>query len=180
MFDGDDKGVNGGALWRGTNPRGRRRLLPSAEELWRKAREYFAWCDDTPWCRVDLVKYQGEATQEAVPLGRPYTVDGLTVFLGVAGSYFRTAEKELFEKVEKKRATPIEEELLDTIQYIKTVIRSQQIEGAAVGVFNASLVARINGLVDRQDVTSNGERVVNVVVRDEKTAKALQNLDELL
>ena len=170
----------GNKLWKLRTKHGRDRLFGDAALLWEEACKYFDWCDRHPWERSELVKYKGEAVEAAVPLGRPYSMDGLTVFLGVSGSYFRTAKNELRDKIEKGKASPSEAELLDMIERVEQTIRTQQIEGAAVGIFSTGLVARLNGLSDNVNVSNSGEAVVRVTVRDKETASHLDELENLL
>ena len=148
--------------------------------LWEEATLYFDWCDRHPWERSELVKYKGDYEQAEVPLGRPYTMDGLTLYLRISGSYFRTAKSELRDKIEAKRATETEIELLETIERIETVCRTQNVEGAVVGVFKENLVARINGIADNVNNNNTGDAVLRVTVRDQKTADHLNELDDLL
>ena len=107
-------------------------------------------------------------------------MDGLTIYLGVSGSYFRTAKRQLLEKMEAGRATTDEIELIGAIERIEHIVRSQQIEGAALGIFSPGLVARLNGIADKQDITSKGATVMKVTVRDSKTDEDLEVLKSLL
>ena len=170
----------GNQLWKLKQKYGKDRLFAEPDLLMEQARKYFTWCDENPLHRVELVKFQGAASQEHLPLGRPYTMDGLTTFLGVTGSYFRTAKSELRAKVENGKATDNERELLNTIETIEQICRDQNVSGAAVGIFNGSLVARIHGIADKVENHNTGDAVVRVVVRDQKTADHLSELDDLL
>jgi len=172
--------LSGNQLWRLRTKHGRDRIFGDADVLWGEACKYFDWCDRHPWERVELVKYQGYATETEVPLGRPYSMDGLTVYLGVSESYFRTAKSELRAKIEKGKASPAEVSLLETIERIEQTVRSQQIEGAMVGVFSASLTARLNGLSDNVNLSNGNEAIVRVTVRDQETADYLDELEDLL
>lgn len=171
--------LTGNQLWRLRTKHGRSRIFGDPAILWEEACNYFDWCDRHPWEKTELVKHQGVATEAEVPLGRPYSVDGLTVYLGVSSSYFRTAKSELREKIEKGKATTAETELLEMIERIEQTIRTQQIEGAAVGVFSTSLVNRLNGLSDNVNVTKD-QPIVKVSVRDSETDRYLSELDDLL
>lgn len=171
----------GNKMWKLRTTFGRDKIFGGdGSTLWAEACKYFDWCDRHPWYRAELVKYMGSADEAEVPLGRPYTMDGLTVYLGVSGSYFRMAKGNLREKIEAKRATPDEAVLLEVIERIEQVVRTQQIEGAAVGVFNTNLVARINGIADNVNNTNTGDAVLRVTVRDQETADALDELEDLL
>jgi len=47
---------------------------------------------------------------------------------------------------------------------IKKAIKQDQIEGGMVGQYNASITQRLNGLTERVDQTSGGEKVNNITV----------------
>lgn len=171
--------LTGNQFWKLRTKHGRDKLFSDAATLLEEAYAYFDWCDRHPWEKTELVKYKGDYEEAEVPLGRPYTMDGLTYYLGVSGSYFRTAKTALKEKTDKGKATPSEIELLETIELIEQVVRNQQIEGAAVGVFSSNLVARINGLADTQNI-KNDQPIANIIVRDRETAEDLDELESLL
>lgn len=172
--------LTGNQFWRLRTKHGRDKLFSDAETLWREACLYFDWCDRHPLKKAELVKYKGAYEEAGVTLARAYTMDGLTRYLGVSGSYFRTAKSRLREKIERGGAAVSETRLLETIELIEQTVRTQQIEGAAAGIFSAGLVARLNGLAENTNVTNAGEAVLRVTVRDQETADNLAILDELL
>jgi hypothetical protein len=49
----------------------------------------------------------------------------------------------------------------EVIHAIEEIIRTQKFEGAAVGAFNANIIARDLGMVDKKDVTSDGKPLGN-------------------
>lgn len=169
----------GNQFWKLRTTIGRDKLFGDSDTLMREAQAYFSWCDRNPLHRIELSKYQGGASQIEVPLGRPYTMDGLTLYLGVAASYFRSAKGNIRMKIEANRATETEVELLATMERIEQICRDQNVAGAAVGIFKESLVARIHGIADKVE-THNTSPVVQVVVRDQQTADHLAELEDLL
>lgn len=170
----------GNKFWKLRTKHGRDKLFSDAATLLEEAYAYFDWCDRHPWERTELVKYKGDHSEAEIPLGRPYTMDGLTYYLGVSGAYFRAAKANLKDKIEKRKATTEDEDLLEVIYLIEQAVRTQNIEGAAVGVFSASLVARIHGIAENINNNNTGEAVVRVTVRDQKTADNLDALEDLL
>jgi hypothetical protein len=46
---------------------------------------------------------------------------------------------------------------------IKRTIRTDQIEGGMCGIYNPSITQRLNGLVDKQDITSDGQPLDNKI-----------------
>lgn len=172
--------LKGNKFWKLRSKHGKDKLFSDGAVLLDEFYAFADWCDRNPWLRAELVKHQGSAEQYDVPLGRPYTMDGFTFYLGVSGSYFRSAKTALKEKVEEGKATDSEVELLEAIELIECAVRTQNIEGAAVGVFNTNLVARIHALAENVNQNNAGEAVVRVTVRDQQTADDLAALDAIL
>lgn len=48
--------------------------------------------------------------------------------------------------------------------HIEDEIRTDQIEGGMVGQFNPSITQRLNGLTEKQDVTTNGKEINDIKV----------------
>jgi hypothetical protein len=172
--------LTGNQLWKLRTKHGRDKLFNSGALLREEAIKYFDWCDRHPWLKSELVKYKGDYEEAEVPLGRPYTMDGLTVYLGVSGGYFRAAKSNIVDKRERGRANAEDLDVLDAIEWIEQVVRTQQVEGAAVGVFNTNLVARLNGIADNVNQNNTGDAVLRVTVRDQETADNLDALEDLL
>ena len=63
---------------------------------------------------------------------------------------------------------------------IENTVRDQQISGAAVNIFNAAIVARLNGLAENINNNNTGDAVLRVSVRDQETAENLGKLEDLL
>jgi len=53
---------------------------------------------------------------------------------------------------------------VDICSRIKKEIRRDQIEGGMVGQFNPSITQRLNGLTEKTDVTTQGERISEIKV----------------
>jgi hypothetical protein len=174
------KFLKGNQQWKLRSVHGRGKIFASAELLRAEAMLYFDWCDKHPRMRAELVKHQGTAEQYDVPIGRPYTMDGLCNYLGVSGAYFRAAKAHLDVKIGKKLATVEEEELRETIAWVEDTTRNDQIEGGMVGQYNANLVSRLNGLADNVNNTVSGPAVLSISVRDDATAANLSMLESSL
>lgn len=175
------KFVKGNQLWQTVVlKRGVRPIITDAFDLWEKAIAYFNWCDNNPLSKSELVKHQGDAEEFSVTLGRPYSMDALTIFIGVSGAYFRGRKATLTDKEADNTATTEELELLDTIHLIESVVRNQRFDGAAVGIFKENLISRVDGYADNINQNNTGEVRQNIVVRDQNTADNLKKLDEML
>ena len=138
----------GNQFWKLAQNAGRPKLFETPEALWKAACDYFDWCDKNPWHRHEAVK-SGDmvGTTVEVPVGRPYTLSGFALFIGASESYWRE-----FRKAKHK-------EFLSIIEAIETAIYTQKFEGAAVGAFNANIIARDLGLKEHTDMTTKGESV---------------------
>lgn len=127
-------------FWKLRSKHGRDKLFVSASLLWEAACEYFEWCDNNPWTKKDWVgKDADEVTRETQ---RPYTLTGLCLYLDCNSAYFRTFKHQLPEG---------EEDFNTIITRIEEVIYTNKYEGAAVGAFNANIIARDLGLVDKKE-----------------------------
>lgn len=174
------KFVKGNQLWQLVQNAGRCVIISDAGELWQKAIEYFKWCDENPQNKGELVKHQGDAELFDVPLGRPYSMDALTIYANVSDSYFRSRKGTLGDKVEANTATEDELALLDTIRRIESIVRTQRFEGAAVGIYKENLISRVDGYADNINQHNTGEVRQNVVVRDQTTKENLDKLKDLM
>lgn len=174
------KFLKGNKQWALRSTLGRDKIFGDAEELRAEALLYFDWCDRNPRMRAELVKHLGVAEQYDVPLGRPYTMDGLCNYLGVSGAYFRASKANIETKIAKKLATIGEEQLLEVIHWIETTTRNDQIEGGLVGLYNANLVSRLHNLAENVNQNMSGPAVLSISVRDDATAANLEKLEDLL
>lgn len=140
----------GNRYWEKRDKAGRE-LKYTPDELWAKALEYFKWADNNPWKRNEPIK-SGELAGKTMPveIQRPYTL--------IAFCSFALISKPTFNQYEEKQ------DFLSVCGHIREVINNQKFEGAAVGAFNAAIIARDLGLVDKQDVTSKGESISKHVV----------------
>lgn len=170
----------GNQLWKIRTPIGREKLFEDGPTLWAEACQYFAWCDANPWVRPELVKHQGVAEEYSVPLGRPYSLSGLCVYLGISQNYFQSSKAQLKAKDEKGRATAIDLGIIEVIEQIEQVVRTQNVEGAMLNVYNANFTARMHGIADTVNNNGTGDAVLRITVRDKETAENLDKLEDML
>lgn len=160
-------------------------LLFDVDAFIEKCEAYFAWADKSPWERVELVKHKGDWSEADVPLGRPYSMDELCTYLGVSAGYFRATKKKIADRLADgialdAQTRAADEDRLAAIEFVETHIRAQQISGATVGVFKEGIIARLNQLAETTANTNTNEAVVKITVRDQATADALRELDDIL
>lgn len=143
----------GNEFWKLRSKHGRNRLFESPELLWEAACEYFEWCNSSPWISSKKKK-KGEDYEETEesPTERPYTITGLLFYIGASYGYWTEAKKNSSE------------DFLNIMARIEQVIQTQQFEGALVGAYSHNLVARLNGLSDKQEVNSTANVKASIVV----------------
>lgn len=109
------------------------------DEIWEKACEYFQWSEANPWHKNEAVKGGDNAGMIIqIPTARPLTLHGLCIFSGISTQTFRNYEKQ--------------EAYFEVTTRIREIIYNQKFEGAAVGAFNANIIARDLGLAEKKEV----------------------------
>lgn len=176
----------GNQFWKLRSKHGRDKLFATPELLWDAACEYFQWCDENPWTTrkatqksIPVRKKVGKKIQtvmeeqtqrEVTPTQRPYTLTGLCIYLGASSMYWYSFKSECKEKGAK--------DFLCIIARVEETIETQQLEGACVGAFNANIVARKLGLIDKQNHELSGEvsTGLHIIVNDKSDVGLLDQL----
>lgn len=128
----------GNQYWKLRESHGRELEYKTPEELQPGVLGYFEWCDKNPWYKNEAIK-SGERVGEIVqiPTARPYTIGGLAIYLGIS--------------IKTWKLYCQREDFIPITTYAEETCRTQKFEGAAVGVFNANIIARDLGLSDKQE-----------------------------
>lgn len=121
---------------------GRPKGIASPSQLWDLACEYFKECEMTPWVKTD---FQGKYGKRHIPTARPFTFGGFDEFLRRA---------EVIAKLEdyRKNRDGAYTEFSEVITRIENIIRTQKLEGAMVGAFDARIVSAELGLTQKVEV----------------------------
>lgn len=138
--------------------------------------QYFQWVDDNPWMKAEAIKSGDLAgTIINVPTVRPYTEIGFCVFHDLGQRYLYELEETLSSK---ERPTKSERELSTILTRARAKCYNQKFEGATVGAFNANIIARDLGLVDKKDIDhkTDGESLNKQLSMDE----AQERIKELM
>lgn len=141
----------GNQFWKLRSKHGRDKLFATPELLWEAAVEYFEWCDEHP---LEMVDFRGkDATKVILPKPRPYTIQGLCLYLDTNTQFFNQFE------------AANHEEFSLILARIRQTIYDQKFAGASAGLFNHNIIARDLGLVDKKDqaVTVTGELPIQQV-----------------
>jgi hypothetical protein len=146
----------GNKFWELRSKHGRDRLFKTPALLWEAATEYFNHTDSRKWIKKDWVgKDAFEVIRETET---PYTLSGLCLYLDCDRNYFNQFKRDL--NLELKR----DKDFYGIISRIEQIMFTQKFEGASVGAFNANIISRELGLVDKQEVENKGTSVMNVVI----------------
>lgn len=126
---------------------GRPPTFPTAADLWEKALEYFAWCDDNP-VKISVKEKKrnsqkngtGDENQfESVP--KPYTLDGLCLWCNILVPWAT------FKRDQLKRQGG--EDFSIVLNACEKCVRDQQVTGAMIGLYSERLTARLNGISEK-------------------------------
>lgn len=141
----------GNKFWELRSKHGKDMIFNSPEIMWEAACEYFDWCEKNPIKISEPIK-SGEMAGKCmeVPKARPFTIEGLTLHMGVNTAYFRRFEADLKDRTDERS-----EGYRTIIANIKQTIYKQKYEGATVGIFNANLISRDLGLQENHNVNHN-------------------------
>lgn len=140
----------GNQFWKLRSKHGRDKLFSTPEAMWEAAVEYFEWCDDNPLMEAVVQKKKVSRDTEVIelvdcPKKRPYTMQGLCLYLNCNTVYFNNFEASLRGKEDH-----ISKDFNETVTRIRETIYNQKFTGAASGFFNPNIIARDLGLVDKK------------------------------
>lgn len=157
--------LKGNNFWEYRKKHGKeKKYTPS--ELWEGFLDYTQWCESNPWHHNQLIQKTGAVI--GVPTERPYTLTGFCTHIDIVKNTFESYESEGGD-------------YLTITTRIREIIYTQKFEGAAVGAFNANIIARELGLSDKQEHTGkDGSPLltnVQVTVIDSKTPVANSEKD---
>lgn len=140
----------GNQFWKQRSKHGRDKLFATPDLLFEAASEYFEWCDSNPLIEID---YKGkDATKVELPRMRPYTMQGLCLYLDCNLSYFNQFDSELKGKKDK-----LSKDFSTVVTRIREIIYNQKFSGAAAGFLNPNIIARDLGLADKKELEGNIE-----------------------
>lgn len=164
-------------LWENIRP-GKPRKFKTPKELWEAGKEYFVWCDENPLQEEKLFAFQGKITSETVDKMRAYTLLGFSLRTNVASSYLRAlksvSNKKVAESKDKKQVKEAQE-YLTVIKWIEETVYTQKFEGASADLLNARIISRDLGLIEKRDVTSDGEQITpQIIVSDSSLRDKLE------
>jgi hypothetical protein len=138
----------GNRFWQQRSKHGRDKLFATPQLMLDAACEYFEWCSNNPLNKIDFKGKDAEMVN--IPLMRPFTWEGLTNYLCCNTLYFNDFKKSLAGKTDE-----MSNDFSIVTDWISSKISQQKYEGAVVGLFNPTIIARDLGLKEQTDVSSS-------------------------
>lgn len=161
----------GNKYWQLRKKHGRYKAY-TPDGLWKEACDYFGWIDDNPFEdskeKISTSKDNKKEDKETTRRRKPYTETGLQIYLGVTD----TTWENYCSNIEPYK------DFFAVTRMIKKIIYTQKFEGAAAGHFNANIIARDLGLKDRQDITTDDEKINQKEETPEELKKRLDILEK--
>lgn len=154
-------------FWLKRTKHGREKIFATPEILWDAICEYFRWVSDNPYQfteqkRIGARKKKGRPAHplQEIPHPRPFTMGGLCIFLDVTKTYFtdfrQANEKTINSETATEEAKKLARDFSSVIAMSENVVTEQKFGGASVGIFNAQLISRDLGLIDRRELEHKG------------------------
>jgi len=144
------------SIWLANSKRTKEVIFSSPEILLEEFLDYVQFCKDNPWVRQRVVISGKKGTEISnEPIEKPVTLGGFMVFCGVGDRYWQNFVQEI---------APRDENYGSVIDFIKKATREQNIDGAAVGIYNANIISRLHGLADNinTNITDDRQKVADV------------------
>lgn len=121
------------------------KYIDSPEALWQLFEEYKAWVKANPFQVEDYVGGAGKRVIRHKE--RPLTIEGLNVY-----AYEKSIMSDLKDYFSNKDGRY--ESYIPTIARIREAVRLDQVSGGMVGIYNANLTARLNGITENTHTTT--------------------------
>lgn len=118
-------------------------------EWYDKILEYCNWMQGRVWNKMEAIKSGDMAgTLIQIPTLTPMSIGGFCLFAGI--------DRRTFDNYENTKGY---EDYFPITAWGREIIETNQFEGATVGAYNPNIIARKLGLVDKQDLTTNGKDI---------------------
>jgi hypothetical protein len=154
--------------WRKRATHGRGKIFETPEILLEACIEYFEATEKRKWMKIE---YKGNPPRKfSIPTDTPFTLSGLYVFLGIDENTWRRYRKE--ENYEDFWAV---------VKEVDQIIYTQKFEGAAVGTYNANIIAWELGLVAKTSIQGDPENpivITDPAAREKRIAELLKKAAE--
>lgn len=158
----------GNAFWKKRLLHGRPPKYDNPEDLTRNIIEYFDWATANSIKEERTGFFEGDGCRITVDKMRPFTLQGLTIHLGIS--------MDTWYEWHKTR-----DDLSETLKWADTVIWEQKFTGAATGQMNPGIIARQMGLAEKKEIQNldqNGDKTGPIGHLDNAIAVALRAVEK--
>lgn len=144
----------GNTVWqRRLDSNGQKRMFTDPKALLDEFEKYVCWALANPIPSAKLASEEGLPMVINVPLRRPITISGFCVIIGCNEDYLRNFRNDVRKNPKLGAFGPV-------IESIYQFVEDNLMEGATVNQFNANIISRKLGLIDRTDVTTNNKELM--------------------
>lgn len=148
----------GNEYWKFRNKHGRDHKY-EPDDLWDEAVKYFEWISERVWNKKEAIKSGDMAgTTMDVPTQTPMSIKSFCLFADIDENTFIRYEKEEGYK-----------DFWEITTRIKSIIQSNQFEGATVGAYNPNIIARTLGLSEKIETKVTNVPILNNDPLDNET-----------
>lgn len=117
---------------------GKPRAIESPEQFQDLANDYIQWVKNNPVHKTITAAFQGVISYDKVPHSRPMTQYGLAAHMGIGLSTLKDyGQKEEYSAIFKQ---------------ICAIMTAWNIDGATCGDMSGNIIARIEGLSEKQEI----------------------------
>lgn len=132
----------GNMYWKLRQRHGRKPDYQNEDQLWSDCQDYFQFMDENPY---EFADNKGTKNVNIVKVKRPYTIHSLCLYLDI--------NRTTWIKWRKNK------DLSNVVHKVDDIIYNQKFEGAVIGVYQQNIIIRDLGLVDKADMTTQGEPI---------------------
>jgi hypothetical protein len=164
----------GNQWWKLRSKHGRDKIFKTPDLLWEACQEYFEMTGERTWVKID---FRGkDADKVEIPTAVPFTITGLAIFLGITHTTWANYKanpaviQDPYDKDNVELDEVIFKDFLSVITHVENIVYNQKFEGATVGAYNANIIARDLGLVDKKELSGDAIKpvVFNVLTPNDK------------
>lgn len=138
------------------------------EQVYELAMSYFRWADNTPLKTPETANFQGRVYQGTAKKLRPFTILGLSTFIGITPKTWREWKHD--------ETRPVRQEI---VELCENIIYEQKYSAAMVGAFNPAFVLKDLDM-DKSTVKSIGDPDQPIYVKGEHDVTISEELIESL
>ena len=161
---------------------GRPRMFDSPQQLLDTANEFMQYIDDNPIIICEQKKgntiipknFEGKLSDinpiVTMPRAKPYFLESFMAYIGAGINFLNQ-----FEELLKPNENEVDLQFSFVIKYIRSKFTSNKLEGAAAGIFNPTIISRVEGLTDKHDISGDSNMNISVNLSDPKTIDKMNN-----